>query len=1244
MLNKLTLKTKISLGNCASLILVAILGSVAYTGIGSMLSTANWVKHTHLVLDKTTQIEKLLVDIETGERSFLITGKERFLEPYNKGQLKLQQVLEETKELVSDNPKQQQRLENIQVLIGTWVEEAAKPAIVLRRKMNEEKLSIDDVVKFVEEESGKQILIDGLRFKLKTFKTEEQSLLKIRETEAKETAKRVNQTILYGTILVILTALWISFLIAGTIVRPITGLVQLIQRVREGDLSMRTAKVTNDEIGQLASIFNKMLDDLKHYIRRSESILKGNIITDEFRLKGDLRNSLDGMLRLAKEKYAADNREKEITENNKVQTWLKTEITRVLGLAHTIEDLQTLAQSMITELSILVEAGHAVFYIIDNQTPKENQLALLGSYGFKETKNLSKLINVGEGLVGQCAFEMRTINLTEVPSDYIRINSGLGDQNPSNILLHPVLYQKQLMGVIELAAFKTFEPIQLRLLDEIVAGLGITIYTLQEKQRKEQLLLDTQNQAEELQSQQEKLQITNKRLEEQTQRLKASEEDLQNQSEKLKASYEELNEKTNILAQQKIDIEQKAKELAASGKYKSEFLANMSHELRSPLNSLLILSQSLSANKEGNLTEKQVKSAEIIFNGGNDLLTLINDILDLSKVEAGKLDFEFQTINIENVIDNIRGQFNPIKEQKKVQFNIVLSEEAPESIVTDEHRLEQVLKNLLSNAFKFTSKGSVTLKIYRPDSASIFSNISLSHDQCIAFSITDTGIGIPKSKQAEIFEAFQQGEGSITRRFGGTGLGLTISKELTGILGGEIQLTSEEGKGSVFTLFLPLVGGKVNDGEETDLKQTQDSTSSRVNGSHSSKVESKVFVPDDREVIQEEDKSILIIEDDKIFANTLISFSRDRNFKCLSAGDGRNGLQLAAQFKPSAIMLDLRLPDIDGLTVLDQLKDNLETRHIPVLIVSAKNADTEALQKGAMGYLTKPVKTQDLEEIHLEIEQLLKVKPGKVLVVDGDEVDRAHITGLLDNQVTKISTASNGKEAVEKIWEENYDCIILDLELGDMSGYELVEKMENDASINIPPLIIHTGKEITRAEEKKLAKYTNSFVIKGTNSEERLMDDVALFLHSVESSLPITQQKVPSILHDSQQIFNNRKVLLVDDDARNIYALSHTLTEVGMEVVIAANGVEALEKLNEESDIDLVLMDIMMPVMDGFEAMRKIREMPAFKNLPIISLTAKAMVGDKEKCMEAGANEYLTKPVDTIKLLSIIRIWLFENK
>ncbi len=1241
---KFNLKTKISLGNCISLSLVAILGVVAYTGITSLLSTADWVRHTHQVLEKATLIEKLLVDMETGKRGYLIVGRESYLEPYFEGKEKLQKIFEETKELVSDNPKQQKRIAEIEQMSVKWVEKVAQPAIKIRRRVNKNLSPMDDVVDFIEKGIGKRMM-DKMRVKLNIFKDEERSLLEVREIEAKSTANWAINTILFGTMAVIISALWISFMVAGTIVRPVSNLVQVIQRVREGDLTIRSQILSNDEIGQLALIFNSMLRDLKNYMRRTESILKGIIPTEDIELKGDFKKSLDEMLVLAKEKLAADKREKEITEKNKEQTWLKSEITRVLSLAQELEDFQSLAQKMVSELSLLVEAGHGVFYLIDRKKDSGNALFLMGSYGFKETSNLPNRIKIGEGLIGQCALEKKTIHLTQVPSDYVRINSGLGEQTPGFVLILPVLYKKQLMGVVELASFKKIERIQLELLGEIIQGLGITLNILQEKQRKEQLLQESQSQAEELQAQQEKLRATNEQLEEQTQRLQASEEELQNQSEELQASYEELNEKTNILTQQKIDIEQKAIELATSGKYKSEFLANMSHELRSPLNSLLVLSKSLASNKEGNLTEKQVKSAEIIYNGGNDLLTLINDILDLSKVEAGKLHFEFRNININSVIDDIRNQFTPIAEQRKIKFSIIPSENIPDSIVTDGNRLEQVLKNLLSNAFKFTEKGEVSLIIHRPDNETVFQDDSLSHALCIAFSISDTGIGIAKPKQDEIFGAFHQGEGSITRKFGGTGLGLTISKELTSILGGEIQLESEEGKGSVFTLFLPIDRGRAVEDKKVDSLHTE--VSSRdANEKHFIPFESipEAFLADDREKIDENDKSILIIEDDITFAEILINFSREKNYKCLSAGDGRSGLQLALQFKPSSILLDLNLPDMDGFSVLDQLKDNLETRHIPVHIVSARDNNTEALRKGAIGYLTKPVKMEDLERTYSKIEKILKVETGEVLVVDDDEVDRMHITRILKNQTTNISTASDGKEAIEKIREKNYDCIVLDLMLGDMSGFELLEIIEDDPSISVPPIIIHTRKELTRAEEKRLAKYTNTFVIKGANSEERLLDDVALFLHSIESSLSEKQQKIAHLLHDPQQVFKNRKVLMVDDDARNIYALSDILDEVGMEILIAENGQEALDKLDDNGQVDLVLMDIMMPVMDGFEAIRKIREVRKFKNLPIIALTAKAMVGDKEKCIEAGANDYLTKPIEPKRLLSVMRIWLFEKK
>lgn len=782
------------------------------------------------------------------------------------------------------------------------------------------------------------------------------------------------------------------------------------------------------------------------------------------------------------------------------------------------------------------------------------------------------------------------------------------------------------------------------------------------------LLDDAQNNANALKTKQEQVEQSNQELEEQTQALRASEEELKSQSEELHQSNEELREKSNFLIQQKMEIEKqnkdieqsrqeiltKARELEISSKYKSEFLANMSHELRTPLNSLLILSKSLAKNSQGNLSDDQVESANTVYEGGQELLTLINDILDLSKVEAGKLNIHIDTVNLEDMKDSLGNKFKPLTEEKKLELILDINEHVPEVITTDNQRAQQILKNLLSNAIKFTNKGSVSVNIHAPDSETSFSHSDLAVDSAIGISVTDTGIGIAEDKQREIFEAFQQADGSTSRRYGGTGLGLTISRELARLLGGEIQLKSIDGVGSTFTLYLPIDGQASIDkmqpipdrrrkqGTAPVQHQQKEKSLSDKLAEAEADVETN-FLDDDRDAVKQSDKSLLIIEDDKSFAKILLKLGRDKGYKCLTAGDGFTGLFLASKFQPSGIILDLGLPDIDGLAVLDQLKHELNTRHIPVHIMSARDARKASLHAGAVEFLKKPVSSDNIEDSLTKIEQLISSSIKRVLVVEDDDKNRKAIIKLIENKQIKVKDVADGQSAIDTINSEQFDCIILDLNLPDMTGFEVLQNLEKQKDINLPPVIIHTGRDLSEDEYKKLNQYTESIVIKGAASPERLFDEVSLFLHSVTANMPIEQQELIEMLHQPDQALQDKRILLVDDDVRNTFALSKELRERGMEVLLADNGQMGLEQLEKHKNVDLVLMDIMMPVMDGHEAMQKIREQDKFQDLPIIALTALAMSEDRAKCIKSGANDYLAKPLDMDKLLSMMRIWLFNS-
>jgi CheY-like chemotaxis protein/CHASE3 domain sensor protein len=950
----------------------------------------------------------------------------------------------------------------------------------------------------------------------------------------------------------------------------------------------------------------------------------------------------------------------ELVADNEQQYWLKNQFARITGLSQGVISLEKMVSMLISEIAKLVEAGQGVFYVkdTDDKSKLYGNYVLLGSYAFTERKNLSNSYRVGEGLIGQAVLEKKSILLTNVPSDYIHIQSGLGESKPLTILVLPIIFEEEVIAVIELASFQMFTKVQQDLLDQIVGALGVIIDSVTSRHRTEQLLNESQILAVELQAQQEELRTSNEELEEQTNMLKRSEKKLKIQSEELQAINEEMEVKTSHLEIQKTDIEIqnkliqiskqeieiKANELELASRYKSEFLANMSHELRTPLNSLLILSKSLANNEEQNLTEDQIESAKVIYSGGLDLLALINDILDLSKVEAGKLDIQTEEIQLDSILLSVRNQFNHVAKEKGVQFILERADNLPESIRTDGQRAQQILKNLLSNAFKFTREGTITLRLERPEQSIKFHNKALTIEQSIALIVRDTGIGIPFNKQKAIFEAFQQADGSTSRRYGGTGLGLTISRELAKLLNGEIQLESREGEGSSFTLFLPI-----NEIEQTSIDTSlalQEQSFETPERSRSEIIPVKVFIADDRDELEangkEKAKVVLIIEDDRNFAKVLMELSRKKGFKCIVSGDGFSGMQLAKQYIPSAILLDLGLPDMNGLKVLDHIKYNNETRHIPVHIISGNEDSADSLKRGAIGFLAKPISSEDIDIVFARIDDSLSERIKQVLVVEDDVNNQKAIYQLLKHKKIVIHRVYTGKDALEQIQKLDYDCVILDLKLPDMTGFELLESLIEIKDIQIPPIVINTGKELTQEEYKELNRFTESIVIKGVNSPERLLDEVSLFLHSVQKRLPHDQRQLIQMIHNSDETLKGRKILLVDDDLRNTFALSKILKQHGLEVIMADNGKLALDKLESEAGIELVIMDIMMPIMDGYEAMKHIRENPDHQTLPIIALTAKAMSGDREKCIEGGANDYMTKPVDTDNLLSLIRVWLFK--
>jgi CheY-like chemotaxis protein/signal transduction histidine kinase/HAMP domain-containing protein len=928
---------------------------------------------------------------------------------------------------------------------------------------------------------------------------------------------------------------------------------------------------------------------------------------------------------------------KETTRINTEQSWLKTHLARFAGMLQGQLHPLSVGKLILSELAPLMEARHGAFYLAERASDTEEGsqpdavvLKMLSSYAYKERKHLSNIFRPGEGLVGQCALEKERILLTDVPDDYIKISSGLGEGAPKNIVVLPVLFEGELQAVIELASFSPFSDISIALLDQLSEQIGIVLNTVAANMRTESLLIESQTMAEELQNQQEELRQTN--------------EELEQNAEELIRQKEQVERKNKEIERARAALEEKAAELALASKYKSEFLANISHELRTPLNSQMILSSQLADNAERNLTEKQVQYAQTIHASGVELLGLINEILDLAKIESGTMEIDRSEVSLESIQQWSERSFELLAREKTLDFQVRPAADLPPTLRTDEKRLQQIIKNLLANAFKFTEKGHVHLDLFKAESGWRPGHSLLeAAEAVIAFAVTDTGIGIAEEKQHVIFEAFQQADGTTDRKYDGSGLGLSISREITRLLGGDLRVASSPGKGSTFTLYLPRSPDSGADQARPPLPQPFSS----FPADQAVEPAGPASAPedpagDDRHGIQPGDRLVLIIEDDIKFARILLETAHDKGFKALVAATGQAAVALARQFRPDAITLDLRLPDMDGLTVLDMLKRRPATRHIPVHVISVEEEDPRELKLGAISHLKKPLSREGLAAQFETIEKHLKREMKKLLVVEDNAVQRQSIIDLIGNGDVEAVGVASGKAALSCLKKQHFDCMVLDLGLPDMSGFTLIEKMQADEAIGHVPIIVFTGKALTPKEETRLKRVSESIIIKGVKSLERLLDETTLFLHRVVEKLPQRKKQMLAQLHLKDPVLKGRTVLIVDDDVRNIFALSGILEQQEMEVLYSESGAEAILIAEQRPDLDIVLMDIMMPEMDGYETTRRIRTLPQFKKLPIIALTAKAMKGDREKCIRAGASDYIAKPVDTEQLLSLLRVWLYQ--
>ncbi|MCP3136137.1 HAMP domain-containing protein [Pyxidicoccus xibeiensis] len=1089
---------------------------------------------------------------------------------------------------------------------------------------------------------------------------------------------------------------------ASNLTTQVRGIAKVVTAVANGDLKRKLVVDAKGEIAQLADTINGMIDTLAVFADQVTTVarevgiegklggqarvpgtagiwrdltdnvnqLAANLTTQVRAIaevatavtKGDLTRfitvSAQGEVAALKDNINEMIRNlKDTTRKNTEQDWLKTNLAKFTRVLQGQRDLLTVSKVILSELAPLVDAQHGVFYISERADGGEQALKLLASYAYRQRKGLANTFKYGEGLVGQCALEKEPILLSDVPDTYIRISSGLGEEVPRNIVVLPVLFEGEVKAVIELASFHRFSEVHLGFLEQLTESIGIVLNTIAANMRTEALLKQSQALTDELRKQQEELTETNKRLEQQATSLQQSEELLKRQQEELRTTNEELQDKAKLLSEQKSEVErkngeveqakraleEKAEQLSLTSKYKSEFLANMSHELRTPLNSLLILSQTLSDNVEGNLTSRQVEFAKTIHASGADLLELINDILDLSKIESGTMAVDVGPLRFTDLREFVDRTFRQVADKKGLEFNIGLADALPGEMETDAKRLQQVLKNLLSNAFKFTESGSVALRIGMAKSGWSADHPVLSGAPAVvAFTVVDTGIGIPKDKHQIIFEAFQQADGSTARKYGGTGLGLSISREIARLLGGEIRLESEVNKGSIFTLYLPLDFVTERPAVEPKPRELSPLTTVVPVAVEEPGVAplARMDIDDDRGSIQPGDRVLLAVTHVADHAARLRAAAQGTGFKVLVSTEVEGALDAVRNARPAAVAVDLDLPEMAGWVVLDRLKHDAATRALPVYTVSADDHRERSLNLGAIGHLQAAADPEAALAALESLRSFVDRKGRSLLIVEDDPIHRQTLVELLGSEDVQMAAVGTAADALAALAERTFDCMVLDLGLPDMAGTELIRRIRDQHGAGGPPVIVYTGRDLTRAQETELRRVAEAIVVKDAQSPERLLEETSLFLHRSPAQLTEPKRRMLEKARERDPLLVGRKVLVVDDDVRNIFALNTVLERYGMKVAFAESAREGLTLLDKDTDIELVLMDVMMPEMDGYQAMRAIRRMERVSHLPILALTAKAMKGDREKCLEAGASDYITKPVDIEKLLSLLRVWL----
>lgn len=1176
------ISTRISGAFLIGLLAVILLAWTSHANIERISETRRWVENSLEVIVEKEVLQSTLRDLESRTRAYVATGEERFLEGSEELRKKIDRCYNNLLVLTDDNAAQQRNLSQLSPLLNKRVEQLGQ-LVEARKQVGEE------AKKFLRlPEAGSQwqwaLLMEKIR-------NEEEDLLKQRTAE---TIKSIEETQSLVVLIAILSTVAIgltgAYIVIG-LTKSIKELIDGTERVARGEVDFGVTVNTGDEISILARAFNSMVDRLRAMASAQESLI-----------------------------------------------WHRTKINQFVVALEGQRGVESAAAIILDQIVSALGAHHAALYAaVDDDCTSFRRAATYGASD--ESEALPETIKNGEGLVGQCALDKKKVVVHDLHPDSFVIKSALTKSKPLELVVLPCVFAGQTRGVIEIASLSEFSQAHQEFLDALSARIGAVLHFTTTSTRIDFLLNEAQMLVEELQAQQEEMEC-------QQDELRSTNEELEEKTEALDLQNQEITDKNLELEQVRLRLEEKANELALASKYKSQFLANMSHDLRTPLNSLLIFSELLSDNDEKNLQDFQVDYARNIHSAGKTLLGLIDDILDLSRIESGTVNLDLTELSIEDIASEMQRNFEKIAESKSLEFEIKIDPAVSAKMKTDRKRLSQLLTNLLGNAFKFTETGSIRLGVASSDELTD----GATREKCssISFSVIDTGIGIKPEMHELVFEAFRQADGSIKKKYGGTGLGLAICRQLSELLGGHIVMDSIPGQGSTFTVVLPVVYDgqreKTVPAGRPQLVSASRELEKNLEISREVKILMQTEIEDDRRNIDPEDRVMLMIEDDPAFARMLLDMARKHAFKGVVALTGSEGLALARRLVPDGITLDLKLPDMEGWVLLDQLKISADTRHIPVHIISVEQERQRSLEAGAIGLLEKPVTVSSLTDAIERIKSMIARQEASILLVEHDDALRDRFTDLLSDTSVKVCASATGEDALRRVREERFDCVVVDVNLDDVKGTELIERIQKSGSdpAKAPPVLIYANRDLSPDEVTTLNRLRRSSMVKDVDSPERLLNEVLLFLHRVEASLPEPKRKILDSLRGVERPLIGRKILIVDDDPRNIAALTGALQRQQMELIYAENGKDAIDRLQQHPDIELVLMDIMMPVMDGYEAMQAIRQMTRFQRLPIIAVTAKSMKEDRRRCLESGASDYIAKPVDRSQLLSLLKVWLYK--